>query len=102
MDEQFESHMRALAPTYQEDFLLGKNKAGDKYTSLVTQYCWLTWQAALSQPAAQGDSSHPAGGECGGVQVPDLEACSVNQFSSRICENGTWGCRVEHAAKPQT
>ncbi|WP_341918646.1 hypothetical protein [Polaromonas sp. YR568] len=23
--------------------------------------------AALSQPAAQGDSSHPAGGECGGV-----------------------------------
>lgn len=26
--------------------------------------------AALSQPAAQGDSSHSAGGECGGVQVP--------------------------------
>ncbi len=24
--------------------------------------------AALSHPAAQGDSSHPAGGECGGVQ----------------------------------
>ncbi len=25
--------------------------------------------AALSQPAAQGDSDHSAGGECGGVQV---------------------------------
>jgi hypothetical protein len=30
--------------------------------------------AVLSQPAAQGDSSNPAGGECGGVQVPLTDA----------------------------
>lgn len=31
------------------------------------------WSAALSQPAAaQGDSSHSAGGECGGVTEPTV------------------------------
>lgn len=48
--------------------------------------------AALSQPAAQGDSSHPAGGECGGVQVPmtavqygDRCGCGRVYASCRIC-----------------
>lgn len=36
--------------------------------------------AALSQPAAQGDS------------------CHINQFSSRACEKGTKGCTVVHPA----
>jgi len=40
---------------------------------------WNTTDAMLAAfiggaalPAAQGDSSHPAGGECGGVQVPTV------------------------------
>lgn len=38
------------------------------YVDGAIQWAWQGFRAALSQPAAQGDSSHPAGGECGGVQ----------------------------------
>lgn len=46
---------------------------GKSYIYMGADSAWRAWQAcaaALSQPAAQGNSSHSAGGECGGVQVP--------------------------------
>lgn len=50
-----------------------KFEAWAKPNHALTESAWAAWQAcaaALSQPAAQGDSSHPAGGECGGVTQP--------------------------------
>ena len=45
--------------------------------------------AALSQPSAQGDSSHPAGGECGGVPqtLTDAEIIEIR----KTCYGGRFG-----------
>ncbi|WP_341918606.1 hypothetical protein [Polaromonas sp. YR568] len=45
---------------------------------------------------ARPGSFHSDSGECDRVQ--GAESCQVNQFSSRICERGTWGCRTKHGA----
>lgn len=64
MNAEFEAHMRKIAPTFNDEILLGKFKDGTKYASLMTQHCWLTWQAALAtQPQAPQGAVTPLTGE---------------------------------------
>ncbi len=49
MREAFEAQMRKQAPTWDDVLLLGRMADGERYASLITQNCWLAWQAALSQ-----------------------------------------------------
>lgn len=57
--EKFELNLRKINPTYDDSLLFGLMADGDRYSSLVTQQCWLSWKAraalASQQEVAEGD-----------------------------------------------
>lgn len=50
---------------------------------------------ALSQPAAQGDSSHPAGGEFGGVPHPATVESFIGESEQADFEDDTWTFKMQ-------
>lgn len=64
---------------------------------LMNIAAWESWQAAaaLSQPAAQGDSSHPAGGECGGVPHPATVESFIGESEQADFDADTWTFKMQ-------
>lgn len=77
MDERT-SRAKKLADRLIEEFYGGTAEKDWPMWATDAVTAMERYAAALSQPAAQGDSSHSAGGECGGVQVPSVTVIGLD------------------------
>lgn len=66
----FEANLRKINPAYEDSLLFGLMADGVRYSSFVTQQCWLSWQARAAIQQAAG--AVPEGWKLVPVEPTDL------------------------------